>query len=535
MKNIFTTLIFTAAIGNACETLNTSIESHFVINSETRKIELASQKNSAFMNINKCTQDIKFLGINISNIYYKGITLKNETDSGRVTLGVNLNNNLNNKINNNNQQSKVSCSVKGDSELTRYSLTDSDLNMQIQSNIQFARKCLKALVTSTKPLIFDSRTSCLVQYTNESKTSAIINADMCILPVDKSTDLQIKLITDTSISECSQSLSVPRDIESVLKVWPLSFQNGDFVKNTPIGQRFVRHTILPKENFLPRATKEDETSIPFVSALSTNLEQGPVTLQKFGNKKFQIKSSYIVANASKEYCLGSECAKISSFTAPIAGSSKLFIMSSKNQQLKLLADWQTAFKVPAHFVGQADTNFSIYLGVGNPNGTVMIEGEVNPGDEVILETRFYEPRGFMDESGLSAQFSEAMSTNFDISNEQIGDHLISLPKLDYKMAISKIPSLPVVGLGLGLEEDFFKDLFNTPKTWTHKYNMICSPNLETKKCEPLKDLSQPFISLRTRFILDENNQLIVKSIEKASTIFETYKKDIQKLPTYGCE
>ena len=74
---------------------------------------------------------------------------------------------------------------------------------------------------------------------------------------------------------------------------------------------------------------------------------------------------------------------------------------------------------------------------------------------------------------------------------------------------------------------------NAKKSWSQKYDRVC--NNQNLNCQKLTGLDKPISTLKMRFKIGENNQIIPISVSKVSSVFESYEKTVATFSRKVCQ
>lgn len=522
MKLFLTTLIIAPVMTFACDMQRSLSETQFTIDPVTNQLKLESIKDNTLIELSKCTENEKFILVNFNSIYYQDDTSRVESVSGQLV------------------QKNSNCSIQGESqnENSRQKIETPFLEKIVQSRHQFLRKCVRlALVDqSGQKIQTHPKSECQLKSVTADGSTVETDGSGCLIAVNP----RSKIVMQAKLNpECLQSSFLnqnqiqAQDVESVIKLWPVSAEAGQLKVENPIGARYLRHTILPSADFMPRAVQETPADLPYVSAISTNVDIGQLSLTSMGKNKTIIQPTFYVENLAKEFCKTSNdqtvCSRTSSFVTPVAGMLSLSQINPKSGKKNQLGEWVHALKIPANWIGMAEFKNENNLS-GISMGALTMNASVKAGDEFVMEAKFYEPRSFLDDLSLTQNF-------FDIANQldaeaSSEDMLPTLPKVGNLLPLQKLPTMPSIGLGrAGVLE--FSDRLNMKKNWTQKYDRIC--NSVNMNCMRLSGMDKPFVTLKLRFKVGANNEIIPLRAAKASAVFGSYDKEITSLLKKVCE
>ena len=518
MKSLITVLIMAPTMIFACDMQRSLSETQFTIDPMTSKMKLESVKDNTLIQVSRCAEESKFLLINYNSIYYQDDTSRIESVSGNLV------------------QKASNCSIK--SENTIQKIETSFVENLVQARHSFIRKCVRLAIVdqSGQKIKTHPNSSCQLKAITDDGTTVETDGAGCLIAVNPNSRIAMQARLNPECLQSSflyQNQIQAQDIESVIKLWPVASEAGQLKVQSPIGARYVRHTILPSKDFMPRSVKDHEDDLLYTSVLSTNIDAGQISFTSMGKNKVVIQPTYYVENIAKEFCKqtenGLECARPSAYVAPIAGLLTLTKIDSKTGKKEQIGEWSHALKIPANWNGMAEFKNENNL-TGLTMGALTTSLALKEGDEFILESKFYEPRAFLDELGLTQSF-------FDLNNileaEESGeDTLPSLPKMGQLLPLKKIPLLPSVGLGRsGVLE--FSDRLNMTKNWNQRYDRVC--NSLNLNCVKLSGFDKPFVTIKAKFKIGANNQVIPVRVMKKSVAFESYEKDVKEFTKKVCE
>jgi hypothetical protein len=507
-------LLIAPKIVFACEMSRALTETQFIIDPALKKSQMESVKNNAQIEVGRCTTEDKFLYINLNTIFFQDDTSRQETNDGVLSQ----------KISN--------CSIE--SELPFQKMDVLGLQSDVANKNKFIRKCVYVVIGDQRgqKLQFDPQSKCSVRPLVEDGSTVETDGIGCLLSVNANS----RIAMETRINpECMDSQFLNQnqiqagDYESVIKIFP-ALKNADvFSVGQPIGQRYIRHTLLPAKSFMPRAVKEDEEHYPYISALSTNISPGNVRLTSVGNKRYLVEPTFLVENLAKEYCKGEECARTTSFVVPIAGMLKLTQLNARTGRRTQIGEWGHALKIPSNWSGIAEFKNENNLS-GLTMGALEAEMILRPGDIYELGAQFYEPRTFLDEM-MSMQDYMDINNNLNIGAE-VNDSLPQLPTAGKLLNVGKLPKMPSVSLGYKGILDL-TDQFNMKKNWSQKYDRIC--NNQNLMCIKLEGLNRAISTIKMKFKIGDNNEIIPISVSKKSPVFESYEKEVTSFPKKVCQ
>ena len=112
------------------------------------------------------------------------------------------------------------------------------------------------------------------------------------------------------------------------------------------------------------------------------------------------------------------------------------------------------------------------------------------------------------------------------------DALPALPKVGQLGQVGKLPKMPSVSLGYKGLLDLI-DQLNMTRTWSQKYDRIC--NSQNMNCVKLTGFDRAISTIKMRFQIGENNQIIPISVSKKSPVFESYEKAVTTFARKVCE
>jgi hypothetical protein len=399
---------------------------------------------------------------------------------------------------------------------------------------QFLRKCVQIIITEQRGMKLQTHPQSQCQFKPLTADGSSIQTDGngCLIAVTPGSRIAMEQVINKDCYESSflnQNQIQSGDYESVLKLWPVAVEAEKLNILSPIGLRYLRHTLLPSQGFMPRAAKDTVESMSFISALSTNVSPGTINIQSIGQNRVLIQPTFLVENLAKDFCLNGTCAKISSYVAPIAGLIKLYKLNTKSNKQTEIAQWAHALKVPSNWSGMAEFRAENNLS-GISMGALETDMKLNAGDEFTLAADFFEPRTLIDELMATQNYLE-LNSNLAVGESSSSEALPTLPKVGQIGQLEKMPSLPSVGLGYkGILE--LSDQFNMKKNWTQTYDRVC--NSVNMNCMKLSGLNKPFSSIKMRFKIGANKEIIPLSVEKQSPVFENYKQNVQSFAKKVC-
>jgi hypothetical protein len=516
----FVTKLLTSFVGLfpslalACNMGRSLAETHFVLDPSSEKTSMQSVRNNSQIILDRCAPETKYVLVNLNSIYFEGDTARQESISGNLL------------------QKKSNCSIR--SEIPFKKVETDVLAALVRQKNDFLKKCIKLVIADGRgqKLKIHNQSQCQFKPIEADGTVYETNGLGCLIELGPNARLlmETRVNPDCLKSEFLSSNSLaPGDYESVIKLWPAILDKGTVTVGSPFGARYLRHTLLPAKNFMPRAQVEDENHAPFISALATNIHPGSVIFMSLGKNKVLFSPTFLVENITKDYCKDSLCAKVSSFVSPIAGMMTLNRINKKTGRKNQIGEWPHAIKVPGNWSGLAELKVENNL-TGLAMGTLEADMTLNPNDEFEFQSKFYEPRSFLDEV-LSQQEYMILNNNLNIFKE-FDEALPELPNVGKLGKLRNLPRLPLVGLGMRGVIDFM-DQFNMTRSWTQKYDRLC--NSENKNCIQLKGYNNPFIIITMRFRIGSNNEIIPISVEKKSSVFENYNQKVTQFASKVCE
>ncbi len=510
--------LLVSAIGSqvlACEVARALTETQFVIDPASKTTKMNSKTNNAQIGIERCTSDEKYILVNFNSIYYQDDTSRLESISGNLV------------------QNKSNCSIETSVPFQR-------IDNQISSKLlaeknEFQKQCVQLIISDIRGFKVKThpKSQCKITSLNEQGSTVVTDGNGCFIAVDTMSKLNIeqKINPDCYNSQfLNENQIQAADYESVIKLWPVSVEAGELKVQSPIGARYVRHTLLPAKGFMPRSIKESNEDSLFVSAITTNISPGSVNLIPSGKNKALLQPSFLVENFAKEFCKDGTCARTSSYSAPVVGKLRLYNHNIKTQKTNLVSSWVHALKIPSNWTGLAE-----FRTENNLSGVSMGALEINPDllvdQELTLVAEFYEPRSSLDELTSSDDYLN-LNSNLDVSNSYDEERLPSLPKAGQLGQLSKLASLPTISLGQkGIIE--FSDAQNMKKSWSNYYDRVCdSKNLN---CFKLSGTNKSFIRLEIKFSIDTNKNIIPLSVKKSSPVFENYQLNIVSFAKKVCQ
>ncbi len=511
---IITALIIAPKIVFACEMSRALTETQFVIDPSQKKSQMESVKNNTQIEIGRCKIEDRFLYINLNTIFFQDDTARQESNDGLLVQ----------KISN--------CSIQ--SEIPFQKMDILSLQSDVANKNKFIRQCVRLIIADQRgqKLQFDPQSKCSVKPIVADGSTVETDGVGCMLSVNANS----KIVMETRINpDCMDSSFLNQnqiqagDYESVIKVFPAQSNLGQFSIGQPIGQRYVRHTLLPAKDFMPRAVKENEGHFPYISAFSTNISPGNISMTSVGNKRYLIQPTFLVENLAKEFCKGSECSRTSSFVTPIAGLLKLVKINPANGKKSQIGEWGHALKVPSNWSGIAEFKNENNMS-GLTMGALEAEMKMNVGDIYELGAQFYEPRTLLDEMTASQNYMD-LNNNLNVGAE-VDDSLPVLPKAGQLGNVGKLPKMPSVSLGFKGILDL-ADQMNMTKSWSQKYDRIC--NNQNLKCMKLTGLDRAISTIKMKFKIGENNQIIPMSVSKNSPVFESYEQSVTVFAKKVCQ
>ncbi|MBC7464990.1 MAG: hypothetical protein H7256_03270 [Bdellovibrio sp.] len=514
MKWFFTTFVLTPSVIFACDMQRSLSETQFTIDPSTNKMKLETLSDNTRIQVSKCTPDEKFLLINFNSIYYQDDTSRIESISGNLI------------------QKASNCSIQSETPAQKIDATF--LQTLVQSRHNFLRKCVRlAIVDQTgQKITTHPQSACQLKAITADGSTVETDGAGCLIAVNPNSNIamEARLNPDCLQSSFLSSNQIQaQDIESVIKLWPVGSEAGKLSVQNPIGSRYIRHTILPAKDFMPRTVKDDQDDLPYISALSTNISAGQISMSSMGKNKVVIQPTFFVENIAKEYCKGTECARVSGYVAPIAGLLTLSKINSVNGKKTQIGEWPHALKVPANWTGMAEFKTENNL-TGMSMGALTANITLTPGDEFVLESKFFEPRSYLDELSLTQNFFD-LNSSLDAEGSS-EDALPTLPKVGQLLPLPKMPTLPSVGLGRAGVLDF-SDRMNMKKNWSQKYDRVC--NSQNLNCVKLSGFGTPFVTLKAKFKIGPNKEVIAEHVTKSSAAFESYDQDVTYFTKKVCE
>ena len=514
LKSLITSVLFLPTVSLACDMSRSLAETQFVINPITNKSTMESVRNNAQIQIERCALETKYVLVNLNSLYFQDDTSRQESIGG----------NLIQKVSN--------CSIK--TEVPFQKMDMNVLSAQVQKKNEFLRKCVKLVIADGRGGKVQIHPKSQCQFKSLDAQGTVVETDGagCFIAVNPNS----RLLMETRVNpDCQDSLFLNQnqiqagDYESVIKLWPATTDANNMIVGSPLGARYVRHTLLPAKDFMPRAAKEYDEHPPYISALSTNISPGYVSFMSLGQKRYQILPTFLVENMAKEFCKGSECARVSSYVTPIAGMVKLTKINPKNGKKNQIGEWAHALKIPTNWSGLAEFKAENNM-TGLSMGALEAEMTLDPGDQFELQAQFYEPRTLLDEIQANQDYLD-LNSNLNIPNE-VDESLPALPSAGKLGKIKSLPKMPSVGLGYKGIIDLM-DQLNLPRSWTQKYDRLC--NSENLKCMKLEGMSKPIVSIKMNFTIGQNKEVIATSVSKKSDVFESYQMNVTSFAKKVCE
>lgn len=514
MKSLLVSLILLPVLSQACDMDRMSSETQFVIDSASGQVKQESKNNFSKFEISKCASDEKFILVNLNSIYYQDDTARTESISGSLV------------------QKASNCSIQ--TEVPFQKIEAAFLENLIQQRHHFIRSCTRLVFADMRGQKIQTHSQSQCRLKSLDATGSVVEAEGsgCLIAMNPNSKIAVEVRFNPDCAQSSfleQNSIEAQDIESVVKVWPVAAEAGRLTPLSPIGARYLRHTILPAEGFMPRAVKENQVHMPFVSALATNISPGNVSISSMGKNLVSIQPTFLVENVAKEFCRDGRCARTSSYMSPIAGMVTLTQVNLPNGKRKQVGEWNHALKVPSNWSGLAEFKAENNL-TGMSMGALNAQMNLVPGDEYVIEAKFYEPRGTLDEWSYSQSFFELDNNlNVDGTGEE---SLPSLPKIGQLGRLQRLQQLPTVGLGRsGVLE--FSDRFNSPRAWTQKYDRIC--NSQNLKCQKINGMDRPFTTMKMFFKIGDNKEVVAQRVIKQSDVFESYDQTVSAFAKKVCE
>lgn len=506
-------ILSTSTAAMACEVTRALSETQFTIDPSTHKSRLESKINNAQLQIERCALDEKYILVNFNSIYFQNDTSRLESISGNLV------------------QKNSNCSIA--TEVPFQKVDDSELVKSVADRNNFLKKCIQIIIADQRGMKIQThpQSKCEIKSLNSDGSIVQTDGSGCLIAISPSAKISMEQSINPDCLNSSflnQNQIQAGDYESVLKLWPVAVEADQLKVMSPIGLRYLRHTMLPNVGFMPRAVKDTADDMSYIGALSTNISPGNVAVRSIGQNKYQIQPTFLVENLAKDFCSNGQCAKISSYVTPIAGSLKLYKLDKKSGRQSQVGQWNHALKIPANWSGLAQFTSENNLS-GQTMGALEIDMKITAGDEFTLSADFFEPRTLIDETVDTESYITV--NNSLIVGEGTGSSLPSLPSPGQIGQVKKLPSLPSVALGMGgLME--LSDLFNMKKNWTQHYDRVC--NSVNMNCAKLSGINKSFISVKMKFKMNEYNEVIPMNVEKQSAVFDSYKKDVQTFAKMNC-
>jgi len=514
LKQILTAVAFLPSLSLACDMSRSLAETQFVINPITQSSSMESIKNNSQIQIERCALETKYVLVNLNSLYFQDDTSRQESIGG----------NLIQKISN--------CSIK--TEVPFQKMDVNILSTQVQKKNEFLRKCVKVVIADGRgqKIQIHPKSQCQFKPLNPEGTVVETDGAGCFVAVNPNS----RLLMETRVnSECQDSLFLNQnqiqagDYESVIKLWPARNEGDSMMLGSPLGARYVRHTLLPAKDFMPRAVKEYDQHPPFISALTTNISPGYISFMSLGQKRYQILPTFLVENIAKEYCKGTECARVSSFVTPIAGLVKISKINPKNNKKNQIGEWAHALKIPSNWSGLAEFKAENNM-TGLSMGALEAEMTLEPGDQFEMQAQFYEPRTLLDEIQANQDYLD-LNNNLNIPNE-VDESLPQLPTAGKLGKIKSLPKMPSVGLGYKGILDLM-DQLNMARSWTQKYDRLC--NSQNMNCMKLDGMNKPFVTIQMKFTIGANKEIVPVSVSKKSAVFDSYEMNVTSFAKKVCE
>jgi hypothetical protein len=514
MKALLVSLILIPVLSQACDMDRMSSETQFVIDPSTGKVKQESKNNFSKFEISKCSADEKYVLVNLNSIYYQDDTARTESISGTLV------------------QKASNCSIQAPVPFQKVEI--SFLESLIQQRHRFIRSCTRLVFADLRGQKIQSHPQSQCQLKNLDATGSVVEAEGsgCLIAMNPNSKIAVEARFNPDCAQAGflqENQIQAQDIESVVKVWPVAVDGGKILPLSPIGARYLRHTILPVEGFMPRSVKENQDQMPFVSALATNVSPGNISISSMGKNLVSIQPTFLVENLAKEFCREGQCARTSSYMSPIAGILTLTQVNLAGGKRKQIGEWNHALKVPSNWSGLAEFKAENNL-TGISMGSLTAQMNLAAGDEYVLEAKFYEPRGTLDEWSYSQSFFDLDNNlNIDGSGEEA---LPTLPKVGQLGRLERLQQLPAVGLGrAGVLE--FSDRFNSSRNWPNKYDRIC--NSQNLKCQRINGMDRPFTTMKMFFKIGANKEILAQRIVKQSDVFESYDQVVTSFAKKVCE
>lgn len=510
---LLTTLILLPKLALACEMSRALTETQFVIDPAQKKTFMESKVNNAQIEVGRCTIESKFLLINLNSLYFQEDTARIESVGGTL------------------RQKNSNCSIQA--EVPFQKVESESLAKDVSAKNTFLRQCVKLVINDLRgqKIQFHAKSQCQVRNMNPEGSAVETDGTGCLVAVNPAT----KLVMETRVNpDCltSQFLNQNHiqagDYESVVRLWPAVSDAGQIRLSQPIGARYVRHTLLPVEGFMPRAAKEEQNQPPYISAFSTNISPGNISIMSLGQKRVQIQPTFLVENISKDFCKDGNCARPSSFITPIAGMLKLVKLNPNGKKTQV-GEWGHALKVPSNWSGLAEFKSENNMS-GLSAGALEVDLEMKENEIYELGAIFYEPRTLLDELMATQNYME-LDNNLTIG-EETEESLPTLPKAGQLGRLEKLPKMPTVGLGYKGITDL-ADQMNMLRSWSQKYDRVC--NSQNVNCMKLTGLDRPISTIKMKFKMGPNNTVIPLSVYKKSTVFGGYEKNVTKFAQKVCQ
>jgi hypothetical protein len=516
VKNLMITfLVIAPKFVMACEMSRALTETQFVIDPSQKKSQMESIKNNAQIEVGRCTVEDRFLYINLNTLFFQDDTARQESSDGKLV------------------QKNSNCSIQ--TELPFQKMDVINLQNDVANKNKFIRQCVRLIIQDQRgqKLQFDAASKCKVTPIVADGSTVETDGVGCLLAVNANSRIALETRVNQDCMDSSflnQNQIQAGDYESVIKIFPAMANLGQFQIGQPIGARYVRHTLLPAKDFMPRAVKENEGHFPYISAFSTNVSPGNISFSSIGSKRFLIQPTFLVENLAKEFCKGSECARTSSFVTPIAGILKLVKLNPLTGKKNQIGEWTHALKIPSNWSGMAEFKNENNMS-GLSMGALEAEMTMTPGDIFELGAQFFEPRTLLDEMAANQNYMD-LNGNLNIGDQETDDSLPALPKAGQLGKLTGLPKFPTVGLGYKGILDL-ADQMNAKKSWSQKYDRVC--NSQNLNCLKLTGLDKPISSIKMRFKIGENNQIIPMFVSKASSVFESYEKTVTTFSRKVCQ
>ncbi|MBY0555201.1 hypothetical protein K2P97_11775 [bacterium] len=514
MKKLLASLILLPNLALACDMARALSETHFVIDPASGKSKIESKNNFSQFEVSRCAPESKFLMVNFNSIYFQDDTSRLESISGELI------------------QKSSNCSIK--TELPYQKIENSVLESIVRSRHQFLRSCVRLVIADTRgvKITQHANSKCTLKSLNENGSTVEAEGSGCLIAVNPNSRLvfEPRLNNDClQSSYLSQNQIQAGDVESAIKLWPVAQEAGQLKVMSPVGARYLRHTVLPAAGFMPRAVKEDQQQMPYMSSLATNISPGAISMNSMGRNLVSIQPTFLVENFSKEFCKDGMCARPSAFVAPISSSVTLTQINLPNGRKSQVGEWTHSLKVPANWSGLAEFKVENNL-TGISMGALNANLSIKPGDEFVLEAKFYEPRTHLDEVSYNQDFFSL--NGLGLEGEDSNSALPTLPKIGELTKVGKLPALPPIALGREGVLDF-SDRLNMPKNWTHKYDRVC--NSQNLNCVRLSGMDKPFVTVKMQFKIGPNKEVQAIKVAKLSEVFGSYEQGVQAFAKKVCE